>query len=60
MNADIFSLNHDLYANSPAVIGDLRALEGRPAPPEARTVDFEKLTVEGGVYWRYEVPVAKP
>jgi esterase/lipase superfamily enzyme len=61
VNADIFSLNHDLYANSPAVISDLRRLmkEGQ-RPPETRTVEFKKLSVEPGVYWRYEVPVAKP
>jgi esterase/lipase superfamily enzyme len=61
VNADIFSLNHDLYANSPAVIDDLRRLmkEGQ-RPPETRTVQFKKLSVEPGVYWRYEVSVSKP
>jgi esterase/lipase superfamily enzyme len=61
VNADIFSLNHDLYANSPAVISDLRRLlkEGK-RPPETRTVELKKLSVKSGVYWRYEVPVSKP
>ena len=58
VNADIFSLNHDLYANSPAVINDLRRLmKEAQRPPEARTVEFKKLSVEAGEYWRYEMPV---
>lgn len=61
VNTDIFSLNHDLYANSPAVISDLRRLmkEGQ-RPPEARTEEFRKLSVDAGVYWRYEMPAPNP
>jgi hypothetical protein len=44
VNSDVFSLNHDIYANSPAVIGDLKRLlkEGR-RPPDARTIELEKV-----------------
>jgi len=61
VNSDVFNLNHDIYANSPAVIGDLKRLlkEGQ-RPPEARTGELVKVPVVGGVYWRYKAPGAKP
>jgi hypothetical protein len=57
VNSDVFSLNHDIYANSPAVIGDLRRLlkEGQ-RPPDARTPELLKVPAAGGVYWRYRAP----
>ena len=59
--SDILSLNHDhLYANSPAVIDDLKRLlkEGQ-RPPDARTSELVKLPAAGGFYWRYRVPGSK-
>jgi hypothetical protein len=55
VNSDIFSLNHDTYANSPVVIGDLRRLlkEGR-RPPDARTPQLLKVPAAGSAYWRYK------
>ncbi len=60
VNSDVFSLNHDIYANSPAVIGDLKRLlkEGQ-RPPDKRTAELEKVPAAGGVYWRYQVPASK-
>jgi hypothetical protein len=63
VNSDIFSLNHDLYANSAAVIADLKRLlkEGkRQQPPDARTPALERVPAAGGVYWRYRVPGSGP
>ena len=63
VNSDVFNLNHDLYAHSPAIIGDLKRLlkEGKH-PPEARSGDMEKVpaAAAGGVYWRYRLQAAKP
>jgi esterase/lipase superfamily enzyme len=60
VNSDVFSLNHDIYANSPAVIGDLKRLlkEGQ-RPPDARTVELEKVPAAAGEYWRYRAPGSK-
>ena len=57
VNTDFLSLNHDTYANSPALIADLRRLlkEGR-RPPDARTPALVKVPVKAGVYWRYKAP----
>ena len=55
VNADVLSLNHDIYANSPAVIGDLRRLlKESQRPPELRTPELIKVPAAGGVYWRYK------
>jgi esterase/lipase superfamily enzyme len=60
VNSDVFSMNHDIYANSPAVIGDLkRLLKGGQRPPDARTGELEKVPVSGGFYWRYQAPGSK-
>jgi esterase/lipase superfamily enzyme len=60
-NSDIFSLNHDIYANSRAVISDLRRLlkEGQ-RPPDVRTPELVKLPAAGGTYWRYNAPSFHP
>jgi esterase/lipase superfamily enzyme len=56
VNADIFSLNHDIYANSPAVMGDLRRLlKDGQRPPDARTGELMKIPVGNGAYWRYQL-----
>ena len=57
VNLDIFSLNHDIYANRPAIIVDLKRLlkEGQ-RPPEVRTSELEKVPVGDGVCWRYRAP----
>ena len=61
VNADVFSLNHDIYANSPAIMGDLRRLlKDGMHPPEVRTLELEKVPAAGGIYWRYRQPGAKP
>jgi esterase/lipase superfamily enzyme/Tfp pilus assembly protein PilF len=61
VNSDVFSLNHDLYANSPAIIGDLRRLmKDGQRPPDARTGELVKVPAAGGVYWRYQLPASKP
>ncbi len=63
VNSDVFNLNHDLYANSPAIIGDLkRLLKEGTHPPEVRTDGMEKVPapVAGGTYWRYRQLGAKP
>jgi esterase/lipase superfamily enzyme/Tfp pilus assembly protein PilF len=60
VNSDVFSLNHDTYANSPAVIADLkRLLKDGQRPPEARTTELVKVPAAGGVYWRYKAPGSK-
>jgi hypothetical protein len=61
VNSDVFSLNHDLYASSPAVIADLRRLlkEGQ-RPPDARTPELLKVPAAAGVYWRYTAPGSGP
>jgi esterase/lipase superfamily enzyme len=61
VNTDFFSLNHDTYANSPALIADLRRLlrEGQ-RPPDARTPELLKVPAAGGVYWRYKAPRSGP
>jgi esterase/lipase superfamily enzyme len=57
VNSDVLSLNHDIYANSPIIIGDLKRLlkEGQ-RPPELRTPELVKIPAAGGVYWRYKAP----
>jgi esterase/lipase superfamily enzyme/Tfp pilus assembly protein PilF len=60
VNTDFFSLislNHDTYANSPALIADLRRLlkEGQ-RPPDTRTPALVKVPVKAGIYWRYKAP----
>jgi len=61
VNSDVFSLNHDIYANSPAIIDDLRQLlkDGK-RPPDARTSELLKVPAVGGVYWRYQSQASKP
>ena len=56
VNSDVFSLNHDIYANSPAIMSDLRRLlkEGE-RPPHARTHELVRVPATNGVYWRYQV-----
>ena len=60
VNSDVFSMNHDIYANSPAVISDLRRLlkEGQ-LPPDERTAELEKVPAADGFYWRYQPPGSK-
>jgi len=61
VNTDIFSLNHDTYANSPSVIADLRVLmKNGLRPPDVRTSTLSRVRVAGGVYWRYIKPSALP
>jgi esterase/lipase superfamily enzyme len=60
VNSDVFSLNHDLYANSPAIIADLkRLLQSGQRPPEKRSGDLERLQTKAGVYWRYRASAAR-
>ena len=54
VNADVFSLNHDHYADSPAVIGDLRQVLTKYQPPDVRTRELVKMTVPAGTYWQYK------
>ena len=54
VNADVFGLNHDHYANSPAVIADLRQVLTKYQPPDVRTKELVKLSVPAGTYWRYQ------
>jgi hypothetical protein len=56
----VFGLYHDICANSPAVIGDLKRLlkEGQ-RPPHLRTGELVQVLACGGVYWRYKVLAAK-
>jgi esterase/lipase superfamily enzyme len=61
VNFDIFSFNHDTYANSPAIISDLRRLlKDAHRPPDGRTIELRKLSITEGVYWRYYMPTSKP
>ena len=61
VNTDFFSLNHDTYANSPAVIGDLqRLLKEGQRPPDSRTPELLKVLAANGVYWRYREPRSGP
>ncbi len=56
VNSDVFSWNHDSYANSPAIVGDLRRLlKDGQRPPDVRTGELAKVPVDsGGTYWRYD------
>jgi esterase/lipase superfamily enzyme/Tfp pilus assembly protein PilF len=61
VNSDVFSLNHDIYANSPAVIADLkRLLKEGERPPDTRTPELEKVPAAGTIYWRYKAPGSRP
>ena len=61
VNSDVFGMNHDLYANSPAIIGDLRRLlKDGLRPPDTRTGELLKVPAAGGVYWRYRASGARP
>jgi esterase/lipase superfamily enzyme/tetratricopeptide (TPR) repeat protein len=53
----IFSLNHDVYSNSPTIVGDMRRIvEHGERPPDKRTKDFEMVQSKEGTYWRLRLP----
>jgi esterase/lipase superfamily enzyme len=53
----LFALNHDLYAASPVLVGDMRRiLQSGARPPDARTTAFERVDSEAGAYWRLRPP----
>jgi esterase/lipase superfamily enzyme/Tfp pilus assembly protein PilF len=53
----LFAINHDIYASSPVVIGDMRRLLKGERPPDRRTEEFLPRAVGSGKFWYYEPPV---
>jgi hypothetical protein len=53
-----FSLNHDVYADSPTIVADMRQImKAGVCPPDRRTKEFEAiLGKEGSTYWRLRLP----
>ena len=56
----LFSLNHDVYADSPLIVADMhRILMHGERPPDKRTREFEAVqTKDGSTYWRLRQPDA--
>lgn len=54
-----FSLNHDVYGDSPTIVADMRQImKAGVRPPDRRTKEFEAiLGKEGSTYWRLRLPV---
>lgn len=52
------SLNHDVYADSPTIVADMRQImKAGVRPPDRRTKEFEAiLGKEGRTYWRLRQP----
>ena len=56
-----FAVNHDLYAQSPLLVADMRRiLETGQRPPDKCSPVFEAVTVMQGTYWRMKKPEAEP
>ncbi len=54
-SSEVFSLNHDIYANSADIMSDIKALLlTQKRPPDLRTKKLKKLTIDAGTYWRFE------
>ena len=49
---DVFSVNHSAYAESSALIEDIKHLLQGQRPPDRREPTMEKSTAPGGTYWR--------
>jgi len=53
-----FSLNHDVYVDSPTIVADMRKImKAGVRPPDRRTKEFDAiLGMEGSTYWRLWLP----
>jgi esterase/lipase superfamily enzyme/Tfp pilus assembly protein PilF len=56
----LFAINHDVYASSPIVIGDMRRILAGDRPPHERTNEFKPKSSESGMFWYYEPPIEEP
>jgi esterase/lipase superfamily enzyme len=53
LGTSLFSLNHDVYASSPLIVGDMRRIFLGDRPPDKRTKEFRPVEAKQGV-WRYQ------
>ena len=56
-SANLFALNHDVYASTPIIVGDMRAVFLGERPPDKRTREFQRVGEDQGVYWKYRAQV---
>jgi esterase/lipase superfamily enzyme/tetratricopeptide (TPR) repeat protein len=61
VGTSLFSLNHDVYASSPLIVGDMRGIFQGDRPPDKRTKEFRLLIAkQGGTYWKYQPQIGPP
>ena len=57
----LFGLNHDVYAASPVIVGDMkRLLLAGERPPDKRSKALQLTTTKQGTFWRYRPLGATP
>jgi esterase/lipase superfamily enzyme/Tfp pilus assembly protein PilF len=53
-SATFFALNHDVYASTPVIVGDMRGVLLGEGPPDVRTKELHRISMAQGVYWKYQ------
>jgi esterase/lipase superfamily enzyme len=48
-----FALNHDVYASTPLIVGDMRGVFLGERPPDRRTKEFSRVDLGAQVFWKY-------
>ena len=56
-SASLFALNHDVYASTPLIVGDMRAIFLGERPPDKRTKEFHRVSMDQDVYWKYRAQI---